>query len=245
MRSVPWPAAASGATSAAEARIAAMRSRHGRVSTGRRRATDARERQVACHGRRDVQAPVAKARPQPRIRRASKPCMRRSRAPRKRAGAARIAARDRAPERRPTPPRRKHHEQARTSFPWRSSLGAASFATAAQELRLSTFVPPVHVIYREILTPWAEEVAKATNGAGQGDALSVDAARRQAAGALPADGRRRDRSHLHAARLHLARLSARRHHRAARAQGRRPRRHQHDVGSPRSLSACRSSRAPR
>ena len=44
------------------------------------------------------------------------------------------------------------------------ALGAASFATAAQELRLSTFVPPVHVIYRQILTPWAEYVAKATNG---------------------------------------------------------------------------------
>jgi TRAP-type C4-dicarboxylate transport system substrate-binding protein len=38
-------------------------------------------------------------------------------------------------------------------------------ATAqAQELRLSTFVPPVHVIYREVLVPWAAEVAKATNG---------------------------------------------------------------------------------
>jgi TRAP-type C4-dicarboxylate transport system substrate-binding protein len=45
-----------------------------------------------------------------------------------------------------------------------TGLGAAAGA-AAQELRLSTFVPPVHVIYREILTPWAEEVAKATNGA--------------------------------------------------------------------------------
>ena len=43
-------------------------------------------------------------------------------------------------------------------------LGAAPLALAAQELRLSTFVPPVHVIYREILTPWAQEVAKATNG---------------------------------------------------------------------------------
>lgn len=48
-------------------------------------------------------------------------------------------------------------------------LGAAMLAgvtmtTRAQELRLSTFVPPVHVIYREILVPWAEEVAKATKG---------------------------------------------------------------------------------
>lgn len=48
-------------------------------------------------------------------------------------------------------------------------LGAAALAGAAvpsraQELRLSTFVPPVHVIYREILIPWAQEVAKATNG---------------------------------------------------------------------------------
>lgn len=46
------------------------------------------------------------------------------------------------------------------------ALAAAlsAFTAAAQELRLSTFVAPVHVIYREILTPWAQEVAKATNG---------------------------------------------------------------------------------
>jgi len=37
-------------------------------------------------------------------------------------------------------------------------------ASRAQELRLSTFVPPVHVIYREILVPWAAEVEKATKG---------------------------------------------------------------------------------
>ena len=48
-------------------------------------------------------------------------------------------------------------------------LGAAALTggappARAQELRLSTFVPPVHVIYREILIPWAQEVAKATNG---------------------------------------------------------------------------------
>jgi TRAP-type transport system periplasmic protein len=35
---------------------------------------------------------------------------------------------------------------------------------AAQELRLSTFVPPVHVIYREIIMPWATDVEKATDG---------------------------------------------------------------------------------
>lgn len=48
-------------------------------------------------------------------------------------------------------------------------LGTATLAgvappSQAQELRLSTFVSPVHVIYREILIPWAQEVAKATNG---------------------------------------------------------------------------------
>jgi TRAP-type transport system periplasmic protein len=44
-------------------------------------------------------------------------------------------------------------------------LAALSAGTAAaQELRLSTFVPPVHIIYREIITPWAADVAKATNG---------------------------------------------------------------------------------
>jgi len=43
-------------------------------------------------------------------------------------------------------------------------LLAAAIPAQAQELRLSTFVPPVHVIYREIITPWAQDVAKATNG---------------------------------------------------------------------------------
>jgi TRAP-type C4-dicarboxylate transport system substrate-binding protein len=44
------------------------------------------------------------------------------------------------------------------------AAAAAASAVQAQEIRLSTFVPPVHVIYREILTPWSEAVAKATNG---------------------------------------------------------------------------------
>src|SRR5688572_1907 len=46
------------------------------------------------------------------------------------------------------------------------ALAAALSAchAAAQELRLSTFVPPVHVICREIITPWAADLAKATNG---------------------------------------------------------------------------------
>jgi len=45
------------------------------------------------------------------------------------------------------------------------ALSGITTAPQAQELRLSTFVPPVHVIYREIITPWAADVAKATNGA--------------------------------------------------------------------------------
>ena len=45
-----------------------------------------------------------------------------------------------------------------------AALACVALPSRAQELRLSTFVPPVHVIYREILVPWAEEVAKATNG---------------------------------------------------------------------------------
>ncbi len=56
-----------------------------------------------------------------------------------------------------------------TSIPFALVLGTlalcgASGAAQAAEIRLSTFVPPVHVIYREIITPWAQEVAKATNG---------------------------------------------------------------------------------
>ena len=43
-------------------------------------------------------------------------------------------------------------------------LAGAAAPARAQELRLSTFVPPVHVIYREILVPWAAEVEKETKG---------------------------------------------------------------------------------
>jgi TRAP-type C4-dicarboxylate transport system substrate-binding protein len=45
-----------------------------------------------------------------------------------------------------------------------AALAGSTTIAEAQELRLSTFVAPVHVIYREILTPWSQEVAKATNG---------------------------------------------------------------------------------
>jgi TRAP-type C4-dicarboxylate transport system substrate-binding protein len=44
------------------------------------------------------------------------------------------------------------------------ALSLLPASAAAQELRLSTFVPPVHVIYREIIIPWGTEVEKATNG---------------------------------------------------------------------------------
>jgi TRAP-type C4-dicarboxylate transport system substrate-binding protein len=40
----------------------------------------------------------------------------------------------------------------------------AAPAALAQELRLSTFVPPVHIIYREIIIPWGRDVEKQTNG---------------------------------------------------------------------------------
>jgi TRAP-type transport system periplasmic protein len=47
-----------------------------------------------------------------------------------------------------------------------AALALASPPAAAQgmELRLSTFVPPVHVIAREIITPWMAEVDKASGG---------------------------------------------------------------------------------
>lgn len=45
-------------------------------------------------------------------------------------------------------------------------LSASAQPASAQgmELRLSTFVPPVHVIAREIITPWMAEVEKASGG---------------------------------------------------------------------------------
>ena len=51
---------------------------------------------------------------------------------------------------------------ARMAFALAATLSICN--AAAQELRLSTFVPPVHVIYREVITPWAADLAKATNG---------------------------------------------------------------------------------
>jgi TRAP-type transport system periplasmic protein len=45
-----------------------------------------------------------------------------------------------------------------------AALVSAVQPAAAQELRLSTFVPPVHVIAREIITPWMAEVEKDSGG---------------------------------------------------------------------------------
>jgi TRAP-type C4-dicarboxylate transport system substrate-binding protein len=44
------------------------------------------------------------------------------------------------------------------------ALCVAAPAAPAQELRLSTFVPPVHIIYRDIIIPFAQDLEKATNG---------------------------------------------------------------------------------
>ncbi|OGA12625.1 MAG: hypothetical protein A3H32_06465 [Betaproteobacteria bacterium RIFCSPLOWO2_02_FULL_63_19] len=44
------------------------------------------------------------------------------------------------------------------------ALGFSAPSVAVEELRLSTFVPPVHIIYREIIVPWGKELEKATNG---------------------------------------------------------------------------------
>lgn len=40
--------------------------------------------------------------------------------------------------------------------PWRSAL-------AQQELKLASFVPPGHIIWTDVITPWTREVAKASN----------------------------------------------------------------------------------
>jgi TRAP-type C4-dicarboxylate transport system substrate-binding protein len=40
--------------------------------------------------------------------------------------------------------------------------GAA--AQGAEELKLATFVPPTHIIYARVLTPWAQQLAAASNG---------------------------------------------------------------------------------
>lgn len=40
--------------------------------------------------------------------------------------------------------------------PWRSAM-------AQQELKLASFVPPGHIIWTDVITPWTREVAKASN----------------------------------------------------------------------------------
>jgi TRAP-type C4-dicarboxylate transport system substrate-binding protein len=40
---------------------------------------------------------------------------------------------------------------------------ASVLAQGAQELKLHSFVPPNHVIWTDVLTPWAAEVAKRSN----------------------------------------------------------------------------------
>jgi TRAP-type C4-dicarboxylate transport system substrate-binding protein len=44
------------------------------------------------------------------------------------------------------------------------ALAVAASPASAQELRLSTFVPPVHIIYKEIIVPWAAQIEKETGG---------------------------------------------------------------------------------
>ena len=44
------------------------------------------------------------------------------------------------------------------------ALCFSTLPAQAQELRLSTFVPPVHIIYREIIVPWGQDLEKETNG---------------------------------------------------------------------------------
>lgn len=44
------------------------------------------------------------------------------------------------------------------------ALAAPPAAAQGMELRLSTFVPPVHVIAREVITPWMAEVEKESGG---------------------------------------------------------------------------------
>jgi TRAP-type C4-dicarboxylate transport system substrate-binding protein len=47
---------------------------------------------------------------------------------------------------------------AAASMPWRPAL-----AQGAEEIKLHSFVPPTHVIWTDVLTPWTQEVAKRSN----------------------------------------------------------------------------------
>jgi TRAP-type C4-dicarboxylate transport system substrate-binding protein len=45
---------------------------------------------------------------------------------------------------------------AATALPWRRAL-------AAEELKLHSFVPPTHIIWANVLTPWSQDVARISN----------------------------------------------------------------------------------
>ena len=69
-------------------------------------------------------------------------------------------------------PWREHHDDVSPDFPERqprrhrghqSTAPAVLAQGAAVELKLHSFVPPTHVIWTDVLTPWAADVAKRSN----------------------------------------------------------------------------------
>ncbi len=67
-------------------------------------------------------------------------------------------------------PREEHVTTSNRRTFMAGSIAAAAAATlpvrsamAQQELKLASFVPPTHVIWTDVITPWTREVAKASN----------------------------------------------------------------------------------
>ena len=88
---------------------------------------------------------------------------------------------------------------AAAGLPWRS-------AQAQEELKLHSFVPPTHVIWTDVLTPWSQEVARLSN-----NKLTVRMFPAMQLGGRPPELYRQTVQgitdiDLHAARLHLGRF---------------------------------------
>ena len=64
---------------------------------------------------------------------------------------------------------------AAAGLPWRTAL-------AAEELKLHSFVPPTHIIWAKVLTPWSAEVAQRSSGWIAGDHPGVRSKFRYGAG---------------------------------------------------------------
>ena len=126
-----------------------------------------------------------------------------------------------------------------------TAAAGLSPALAAEELKLHSFVPPTHVIWTDVLAPWAQRWRKRSN-----NELTVRLFPAMQLGGRPPDLYRQvvqgiTDIDLHAARLHVGRLPDDGADRTARHRQQRRRRHQEAVGATSTSFSRATSRTPR